>query len=231
MKHFRSKVINNIKLNSRYYHIFFKVLDSNFIFKAGQYTLVKINGKTYRPYSIASTPKKLPFWEIILDASPGGIGSTYLKNLKKEAVIRTLKPSGTLYFNNDNSNNIITITSGCGIASIKSIIEDVLENKQTSIYLLWGLRNKKDIFLTKEFTKWKKHNPKFSWQISLSHPTKNYVGKKGYVHKHLSGLLKSTNYSNTSLYLCGSKEMINKSHDILKQINFPLEKVYFEKYY
>ena len=80
---FKHDVVSNIKLNSKFNSIKFKSESKSFIFKTGQFVAVKVNKNIFRLYSIASEPEDLPYWNMFIDITPGGPGTTYLKSLKK----------------------------------------------------------------------------------------------------------------------------------------------------
>ncbi len=215
-KFIKSTVKKNLKLNSKFHQILLETQDKKFKFQPGQYVVLKINNSTYRAYSIASSPSRLPLWEIILDVTPGGPGSTYLKNLKVGDIVQTFQPMGELYLRDDKSKNLIFIATGCGVASLKSMIDFLVkEHAPKNIYLLWGLRYKKDICLMKEIKNWNLY-PRFTYDITLSKPNKNYKGKRGHVDTHLKEIVKNFDLAKTSFYLCGSEEMIGDFQKNLK---------------
>lgn len=232
MKFYQSRLVKNQKLNSHFHHLFFKLINQKFSFKPGQFIILKVSDSVSRAYSIASQPSTLPLWEIILDTTPAGPGSTYLKNLKEGQIINTSAPQGHLYYHPDQSKNIILIATGCGFASIKSIIEYLLSQPiRLNIYLLWGLRYQKDIFLKKTLDTWNKIYPHFNYDITLSHPSSSYRGKSGHVDTHLQSIAHKYDLSQSSFYLCGNQKMIKDIQKALLKFDIPPNKIYFENYY
>jgi ferredoxin-NADP reductase len=203
-----------------------------FTFLPGQFTIFKIKKNINRAYSIASHPKKLPFWEVIVDITPGGPGSTYLKNLKIGQLVSTTKPSGRLYFQEDKAENVLCFATGCGIASIKPIIEESITKKSVkNVCLVWGLRYQKDIILQSELEKLKK-NPKFDYFISLSKDLKNNTcSPTGRITKQVDFFINKFSFSKTSCYLCGNKDMIEDITRKLLSLKVNKNRIYFEKYY
>jgi len=232
MNLYSSRVIKNQKLNSNFHHFFFKLQNQPFSFKPGQFVILKVSDKVFRSYSIASPPSHLPNWEMIVDITPQGPGTTYLQNLKKGDTIQTSSPTGHLSLKKDSSQNLVFIATGCGIASFKSIIQSLLEqNTQKNIHLLWGLRYPKNIFLKKTLDSWAKSSPKFSYQITLSRPPSSYLGPAGHVDQHLSPIIKKFKPHQTSFYLCGSQDMVTTLSQTLTKLDIPSKHIYFEKYY
>ncbi len=231
-KFYKSQVIENQKLNYKFRHLRFKLKDKGFSFKAGQFLIIKISESVFRPYSIASIPKNLPYWELLIDISPAGPGSQFLKKLKPGEIVETSSAKGNLTLKDDKSNNLIFVATGCGLASIKPIIEELLNRKsQKKIYLFWGLRYQKDIFYQKLLEKWKKEQSNFHYEIILSQPENGWPGKKGHVNKHALKLIKNLPLTKTSCYLCGNQKMIEELRLGLMRIGFPENKIYFEKYF
>jgi len=208
------------------------MMDKSFSFKAGQFVVVKISKSVYRAYSIASIPENLPFWEILVDITPGGPGSRFLKKLNPGETIKTSSAKGNLTLKDDKSNNFIFAATGCGIVSMKPIIEELFaQRSQKKIYLFWGLRYQKDIFSQELLDNWQKDHSNFHYKIILSQSENGWPGKGGHVNNYVINLAKNLSFKKTSCYLCGNQKMIEDLKQRLMRIGFPENKIYFEKYF
>lgn len=230
-KLFRSKVIQNKKLNHKFNLVRFKLIDHVFSFKPGQFTTLKVSNSIFRCYSIFSLPTLLPYWEIFVDITPGGPGTTFIKSLKAKNIIETLGPSGTFTCKKSGNKNFIFLATGCGLAPLKPMVENLLNSSgQPKIFLLWGLRHEKDIVLKNTLDNWIKKYPNFYSETVLSQPGKKWKGKKGHVNSYIESITKNLPINETSVYLSGNSEFIKNSLENLNNLNFPTDNIYFESY-
>ena len=230
-KFFRSEVIQNKKLNYKFNLVKFKLTGQVFSFKPGQIITLRVSGSIFRCYSIFSSPTLLPYWEIFVDITPGGLGTTFIKNLKVKDIIETSGPSGTFTCEKGNNKNFIFAATGCGLAPLKPMIENLLNSSDRSkIFLLWGLRYKKDIVLRDILDNWTKDYPHFYYEIVLSQPKGKWKGKKGYVDSYIMDITKKLPINNTSIYLSGNNEFIKSNLEGLNDVQFPTDNLHFESY-
>ena len=136
----KSKVVKNTQLNQKFHHITLELQSQNFSFKPGQSVLLKAGEGIFRHYTIFSTPDKLPAWEMFVDITPGGPGTTCLKNLQAGEFIETTQPHGAFTLESSGQNYIFGAT-GCGLAAVKPMVEELFKRGDSpQIYLFWGLR-------------------------------------------------------------------------------------------
>lgn len=229
---FKSQVLENKKINDKFHHLKFKLEGDPFDFQTGQFVVLKVGDGLLRDYSVASTPSLLPYWEMIVDVTPGGPGTTYLKTLKVGEIVETTSPRGIFIVEDDGSETVILGATGCGIASIKPMAEEILqENPQREVCLFWGLRFNNEIFLEKIFKGWKEKYPNFNFEVVLSKPETSWEGKSGHITECIKELAGKGSKDKVSVYLCGSSQMISDVKQSLAEINFPHDKIYFEKYF
>jgi CDP-4-dehydro-6-deoxyglucose reductase len=227
---YRSKVLDNQQLNYKFRLVRFRLEDGqSFNFDPGQFIVMKVADLTFRSYSVSSSPEELPEWEIIVDITPGGPGSQFIQNLKPGEIVETTNPRGLFVLQKDENSCFVMGATGCGIASIKPMMEELLKDNQKKIHFFWGLRYEKDLFFTDLLESWKKHS-NFDYQIILSQPEGEWVGKTGHITEHLITFLSNCPKDQTSVYLCGSKEMIADVTKDAADIAFPDDKIYFERY-
>ena len=231
-KLFKSEVVENNKLNYKFQLVKLKLIERTFLFNPGQFITLKVTNSIYRCYSLFSLPTLVPYWEMFVDISPGGPGTTYIRNLKIKDVIETLGPSGTFTCEKNSNKNYIFAATGCGLAPLKTMIENLLNSPDhPKIFLFWGLRDKKDIVLQDVLNNWTKDYPHFHYEIILSQPTEKWKGKKGHVNSHILNLVKQLPADKTSVYLSGNSEFINDNLKNLSNIKYLTDNIYYESYY
>ena len=228
----KSEVLQNQKLNYKFHLIKLKAKKEGFNFKPGQFVTLKVTNSIFRCYSIFSSPDTLPIWEVFVDITPGGPGTTYLKKLKRGDIIETSFPTGIFVHQKDGSKNIILAGTGCGIAPLLPILEKASEDKKNkNIILLWGLRFKKDIVLKDSLKKLAMKYTKFHYNIILSQPEEKWSGNTGHVQKYIIGSLQGVSPKETSLYLTGSGDFIKETLKDLQKRKISPAHIYLEKYY
>ena len=216
----------------------FETDDPAFTYKAGQFVTIRIpqpenSPLTMRSYSIASKPATGKF-ELCVKTMENGVGSNYLNNLQPDKKIEFLGPLGEFTFKSPPDKKILFIGTGTGLAPLKSILEDELEtkNNQQSIHLLFGVRHIKDLFYQDQLAQLAAKHSNFTYTTTLSQPESEdwatQGGKIGRVTAHLENLdLDSTN---TNVYICGLKDMVLQTTEILQQKGLPKEALYFERF-
>lgn len=230
----------------------FETEDSTFKHEAGQFVTIKVPQPENAPllmrsYSISSRPKQGCF-ELCVKQIENGRSSTYLNSLKPGEKISFLGPLGHFTFKTSPSKRVLFIATGTGIAPIKSIIEDQLEHQPQStsasttapqkLQLFFGVRHIKDIFYKKEFDRLAKKHPNFKYTLTLSQPESSdweaSGGKTGRVSTHLEKLDfdQDGQFNPTSIdtYICGLRNMVLETTEILAKKGIPKEQIYFERF-
>ena len=119
-------------------------LKNQYTFKAGQYLTLSsnINGENVkRSYSICSSPQSQNL-QVGVKAIENGIFSNYVNDALREGdSIEVSAPEGRFVLENNNQGNYCAFVAGSGITPLMSIIPDVLDNNENSIFVL-GYGNK-----------------------------------------------------------------------------------------
>ena len=191
-----------------------------FKFLAGQYVNLSYRGIT-RSYSIANYNSEDNTLELIIKNYSKGEMSQLLFNQDNAGKLATLNgPLGTSFLRNPNSNSkLLLIATGTGIAPIKAIVKD---NKlwrgmgYDEITIFWGMRKKQDIF-------WRPKNDDIDFKTILSREE-----RKEYVQNSEEFL--TLNLSNTSIYACGSSEMISSLLNVLKKKSFDMSNLITDEF-
>ncbi len=206
----QSKLIEKKQIAEKIFHLTFEK-PPKLQFIPGQYIKVVIplnqGGSVLRSYSLSSIPSD-PNMELCIKLDGGGIGNTFLKNIKTNQKVKLQGPFGE-FVSSKNCSNHCCIATGLGISPIISIIRGLLEkNKDENISLIFGLRYDSEIFWEDKLALLKKNYDNFSYKIIISRPQEQWQGKTGYVTEHIQDHLKKGHISNTAFYICGGKEML-----------------------
>lgn len=211
--------------------VFFYVLSleepAEINFKAGQFLNIKINNTDWKPYSICSAPPIKKEIEIVVDVSPKGEGSVFFEKLKKGEEVLGSGPFGTFTISKSH-NDCVFIATGSGIAPIRSMISDLLENKsKKKIMLFFGVRHNNDIYFFKEFEDWEKQYPNFKFYGTLSKPEEDWKGLRGRVTEYLE---KIGDFQQKEYYLCGAPETVNALKIYIVSSGVKEENIHYEQY-
>ncbi|MCT4591845.1 MAG: FAD-binding oxidoreductase [Candidatus Gracilibacteria bacterium] len=195
-----------------------------FNFKPGNFITAKVAENTFRAYSIASSPNKLPELDLTIKLIENGIGSTYFDQLKTGDEVEFFGPFGHFILKKNNLKKIF-IATGVGIAPMRCFWQDI-QNK-SAMHLFFGCRYEKELMLEKEIQK----NTNITTEICISRPENpDFKGTKGRV----TDLIKAKEadfFKNSEIYICGSTPMIDEVVKILTQDkNMPKEHIYFERF-
>ncbi|MBN2544504.1 MAG: 2Fe-2S iron-sulfur cluster binding domain-containing protein [Spirochaetes bacterium] len=214
----------------------------DFSFKAGQYVQLeippyeKIKDFTQRAYSISSAPKIKDKIELLIRLVPGGILTTYVfKFMKEEMEFDIIGPMGDFIVRENNS-VMICGAGGSGMAPIKSIIEDMIDNniKDREIWYFFGARSASDQFYIEKFRSYEKILPNFHYvpMISESESGDRWKGEKGMITTVMDKFLKTKIDKNAPRegYLCGSPGMIDACVKIMKDNGIKEENIYYDKF-
>ena len=215
-------------------------------FKAGQYLILKINDQS-RLYSIASPNFQKDSFELLMEIIEGGLGSTYLSNLKigDQAVFQG--PAGVFTLK-ESPRPKIFLATGTGLAPIRSMIKSILnfKFKIPNLYLFWGLKTYQDTYLFEELKQLSNESmDKFTFKICLSQEKNlELIGNEdreyfapGRIQNSLESVifgnnqLKSEeNLANFDYYLCGSRQVVESLRQYLEEKKVPKEQIFFEKF-
>lgn len=235
---FKGKVAEHILLNDKYQYIDIELVEPHLMeFLAGQYVSIDVGGGERRSYSIASVPSMNHAIELCVDITPGGKGSTYLKNLKPGDEVSFLGPLGRFMmaplrqgFAGLQEQKLLFVATGSGIAPLRSMILDLLERRQDKreIWLYWGLRNVKDMFWEEDFRLRRESFANFNYQLLLSQPPENWPLESGHVTQEIKELGLNQDWG---VYLCGNPRMMEDIKQLALETGVLKEQVHFEKFY
>lgn len=222
-------IVNN-NLAGKFHEFIFE-MDQAFAFRPGQYVSIKVSETQINNYSIASRLGENRL-VILIDTSPGGVGSKYFEALEVGEKIQFLGPLGKFALNlEDGAQKLLFLGTGSGVSPLRCMIENALAEKgsQLPVVLYFGLRYRTDIFWDDYFQSLAIKYPNFSYKLSLSKPDEAWHGAVGHITEYLEKDI--TDGGGYGVYLCGNGSMIKQATEIILKLGCPKERIYTEKFF
>lgn len=119
----------------------------DFKFKAGQFTMINVEGAPKRAYSMTSGPED-NFIEFFSIKVPDGPLTSKLQKIKKDDIVTVSpKATGTLIVDNlTEGSDLWLLATGTGVAPFISMLCDPLTyDRFENIHLVWSVREKKEL--------------------------------------------------------------------------------------
>lgn len=203
----------------------FQVPDS-FSFEAGQYVSLKImKGADFRmkSYSILNPPSEKGKLDLCVKIIPNGFASEAFKEIKAGDTLSFRGPLGHLTFDVNGEEHWF-IANGTGVTPFYSmILENVVKYPLQEFNLIFGVRSQKDLFFHDELHKLGQKNPNFKYIPTLSRDA--WEGSMGRVQTQLP-----LDLNGKTFYICGLKEMVLETKELLLQKGVPTERIRVERY-
>ena len=212
--------------------IFLKTPESERLqFLAGQYIDILLKDGRRRSFSLANAPHDDALLELHIRHVEGGDFTGFVcDELQEKNILRVEGPHGNFYLREDSSRPLIFVAGGTGFAPIKGIIEHALsEGLQQPMYLYWGVRDSKDLYMPELPRKWAKHLPNFHFIPVLSEATGETQERTGYVHEAVvkdfpDGL------ENYQVYASGPPVMVQACFDALKAMGLAQDQYFSDAF-
>ncbi len=182
----------------------------NLKFYAGQYINILLEDGQKRAYSFATAPRHGGTIELQIRWVPGGKFTTQVfEQMKVGDVLRFEGPLGSFFLREDSEKPIIFVAGATGFAPVKSMLEYAFEiGLKREMYLYWGVRKRKDLYLPDLPEQWAKDHANFHFIPVLSDPGPDdaWTGRTGLVHQAI--LADFPELSGYQVYACGSVGMV-----------------------
>lgn len=201
-----------------------------FSFKAGQFVLFDVpllenpSDIQARAYSIASSPVDSDLL-FVIKLVPGGRASRWLEDTVEEGTKFTMKgPFGAFLLDQTSRNACIFVATGTGIAPLRSQILWTLKTQmdQRPFTLIFGVLRKEDLFWLDEWKALEEDYPNFHAHFSALQDGNKSVQE--FMTEHITDPLAS------SIYLCGSPEIVKILKTLCMEMGIPKENVHSESY-
>ncbi|MDO8610905.1 MAG: FAD-binding oxidoreductase, partial [bacterium] len=195
---------------------------------------------------IASSTAQKNSFELLVHIMTGGKAGMYLSNLKINDLVQFQGPAG-IFTLRESERDKVFLSTGCGIAPIRSILKSIIYHPSTRYFLFWGFSTFKDVYIYDELKRIKAQNPNFNFTICLSRETnldmipvedrKHFMlghitdGFNKFLELPLQGeQVTSYKLQESDFYLCSRREVIDSLKIYLASIGALKEQVYFEKF-
>ncbi|THG86342.1 2Fe-2S iron-sulfur cluster binding domain-containing protein [Pseudomonas sp. A-1] len=203
-------------------------------FQAGQYVNLELpNGIGSRAFSIANAPQEGGEIELNIRIVPGGSGTTYVHEQLKVGDRLTISgPYGRFFVKKSADVPVIFMAGGSGLSSPRSMILDLLaEGFEKPITLIYGQRNRDELYYHDEFLALAERHPNFKYVPALSHEPEGsgWQGFRGFVHEAAKEYF-ANDFRGHKAYLCGPPLMIDSCITTLMQGRLFERDIYTEKF-
>ena len=197
-----------------------------------------------RAYSLANRPDETEFLNLNIRLAlppgsrpevPPGMVSSYLFGVNAGEVIEVSGPYGN-FFATDSDREMIVIGGGVGMAPLRAIVFDQLENRQSGLTISYwyGARERIDLYYADEMERLAREHENFSWHVALSDPVPDdaWGGDTGFIHDvvYRRYLKDHPNPSACEYYLCGPPLMIEAVRAMLEKLGVAPEDVFFDDF-
>jgi len=202
-------------------------------FQAGQYInlFLEVDGvRTSRPYSIASSPTQLAYYDVTVRRVEGGFVSSYLlEEVSVGDTFQSTSPSGQFYHNPlFHGDDLVFIAGGSGITPFMSMIQEVVDRDlDRRIQLIYGNRSNQDIIFGNRIEKRTMHHKNLTMHTVISEPDKSYNGLTGFITAELIAELLE-NLDGKMFYVCGPEAMYTFVLAELEKLNIPKRRIRLE---
>ncbi|HJW25943.1 MAG TPA: phenol 2-monooxygenase domain-containing protein [Rhodocyclaceae bacterium] len=203
-------------------------------FQAGQYINLRLpNDLGVRAFSLANPPASGEI-ELNVRIVPGGAGTTWIHNdLKVGDRVGLTGPYGRFYVHKSAQVPSLFMAGGSGLSSPRSMILDLLEEgSELPITLVYGARNRQELYYHQEFLDLAARYPHFDYVPALSDEPagSDWQGFRGFVHEAAKARF-DNDFRGRKAYLCGPPIMIEACITTLMQGRLFERDIYTEKFF
>ncbi len=179
-------------------------------FEAGQYLNIVLEDGARRSYSFTTRSGATDLIELHVRLMPGGRFTTRVfESMKVGDSITFEGPVGSFVLHEPSDKPLIFVAGATGFAPVKSLLEQAFQlGIERPLYLYWGVRRARDLYLTELPRQWAREHPNFHFVPVLSEPESEdrWDGRIGLVHEAI--LADFPDLSGFSVYACGSVRMV-----------------------
>jgi CDP-4-dehydro-6-deoxyglucose reductase len=207
-------------------------------FLAGQYLDFMLKDGRHRSFSIATPPHEVDGkgeLELHLRHMPGGHFTDHVfASMKEREILRFEAPLGTFFLREESAKPMLFIASGTGFAPIKAMLEHIFHrsrDERRKLFLYWGARAKRDLYLHELPQKWAAEHAGFTYIPVLSDAAGDdaWAGRTGLVHQAvLDDFADLTPYQ---VYACGNPLMVEAAQrDFVALRGLPEEEFFADSF-
>ena len=211
----------------------FKFLPGQFVILSAEVWNPKRNrtGPANRAFSLSSSPTEETYIEIAAKRYGGGRITPWLHDTVKAGDVLNIKgPEGQFVLAEGESNEIILVAGGIGIAPFQSMIRYILSKElPVRVKLFYSARTPVDFAFKSEFDAAMKQYKNFQCVYTITRPGEiPWPGRAGrfdeaFFREHIGP-------PGAVYYLCGPDRMINETAQILKMLDVPYPSIRSERW-
>lgn len=195
----------------------------NFSFRPGQFILVSVFGQGEIVLGLSSGS----YHKDHIDVSINKLGrvSQAMHRLNVGDTVGVRGPYGNWFpIDKMKGKELLLIGGGCGIAPLRSLLFDLLENKENfeKITLLYGARSVADLPFKEDCRNWEK-NVEAVYTVDPGGESPDWKGKVGFVPAILEQM--KPNPKNKIVVTCGPPIMIKFVNQVLEKYKFDPEQI------
>jgi CDP-4-dehydro-6-deoxyglucose reductase len=232
---YQARVIQKEMFSSKVFHLTLQLDNPQTInFIPGQFLSIAVGPGANRSYSIASGPSRNTTIDLLVDVAPGGPGSQYFLKEEVGQPVSFIGPMGKFILEKEEG-PIVFLATGTGVAPFKSMLEYLFEKQvkdkdfhKRQIYLYLGFRHEENIFWHDYLESRSHEHPNFHYLVTLSQPTEQWLGCRGYVQTCVDTQLFLN--PDTQIYICGGRNMVKGTLEFLRAQKVAEDKLHFEPF-
>ncbi len=184
--------------------------DRSIAYEAGQYVNVVFDDGARRSYSFTEPSASTGRIALHVRRVPGGRFSTQVfESMQVGDRLRVEGPLGEFMLQEPSEKPLIFVAGATGFAPVKSLLEQAFRlGIRRPLHLYWGVRRRRDFYLTDLPERWAREHANFHFVPVLSEaaPDDRWQGRTGLVHEAI--LADFPDLSGCAIYACGSVQMI-----------------------
>ncbi|MBI2573343.1 hypothetical protein HYV86_05765 [Candidatus Woesearchaeota archaeon] len=201
---------------------------TGFMFQAGQFiSLLMERGEERKPrsYSILNPPSQKDALRFAIKLVDDGFASEIFRTVKTGDVFTMRGPLGHFVLDSALADREhVFIGAGTGIAPFYSMLfEHLPKMPTTKFYLIFSAKNQQELLFHNEFLTLAKKYPHFVYTPTLTR--EQWSGKTGRVQQHLP-----KDASDKVFYICGLKDLVSETKQLLIERGASVEAIHFERY-
>lgn len=199
---------------------------ADFTFKPGQFAILLMEkGEQKKPksYSILNPPSEQGKLDICTKLVEGGFASEIFKNTKIGHRFVIKAPFGHFLLNEAAQDHFF-MCAGTGVTPFYSMLKYYLPLRPHDTFtLLFSVRRRENLFFHQEFQQLAQKFTSFHYLPTLTQ--EKWEGLQGRVQLHLP-----SNLRNKIFYICGLKELVLETRDLLLEKGVKPGNICFERY-
>lgn len=203
----------------------------DFDFKPGQYMMVTVRSDTkelVHPFSLSSSPTDQDFIEFTKKLTNSEYSSR-LREMKPGDWTRIDGPYGKFTYDREFQKTLF-LAGGIGITPFYSMIKYcAVKELPTSMKLLYGVKNEKEIAFKSELDEMQRQNPNLSVVYVVFEPDLSWKGRTGLI---TADVIRSEipDFKDYVFYLCGPPGMVMAMQKLAASLGLPETQLRMESF-